>query len=137
MTGRPEPGPLPDEAARLVEAALDWARRSVPEGWAEGDCTGCPACRTVRAVHSGSPELTEKLTAAVTDVAAAASGLLRVLSEARGTGEGRAGTTSGTTSGADASKPGTSEPGAAGAGAGKPPSDGDGPGPTVQRIEVT
>ncbi|HEV2086716.1 MAG TPA: hypothetical protein VGR21_00260 [Cryptosporangiaceae bacterium] len=123
MTPRPEPGPVPDEAARLVEAALDWARRSIPESWAEGDCVGCPACRTVRAVRSGSPELAEKLTAAVTDVAVAASGLLRVLAESGHAG--RTGHGGRTGEAAPGSTTGTRGP------------DGDGPGPAVQRIEIT
>lgn len=76
MSGN-EPGPLAEEAARLVEAALAWAQRAASavdpagERIATGapECAGCPVCRTVSALRDPDPELAERLTGVLTDMA--------------------------------------------------------------------
>lgn len=73
------PGPLGDEARRLVEAAREWAVRAVPDAHvATGspECCWCPLCRTVAVLRGDRPEVTEKLAEVVT---AAASALAAVL----------------------------------------------------------
>jgi hypothetical protein len=88
VTGpRPEPGALAEEAARLVEAAADWARRAVsavdPEGerldTGAPECAGCPVCRAVRAIRADHPEAAERMTALAADAATALAGVLRAL----------------------------------------------------------
>jgi len=77
MNGQHEPGPLADEAARLVEAGLQWAQRLVAsvdptgERLATGapECGACPVCRAVAALRDPSPEVTERITTTVTDLA--------------------------------------------------------------------
>ncbi|HEV7757271.1 MAG TPA: hypothetical protein VGO94_15560 [Mycobacteriales bacterium] len=84
---RPEPGALAEEAARLVEAAADWARRAVSAVDPDGDrldtgapeCAGCPVCRAVRAIRSDHPEAAERMTTLATDAATALAGVLRTM----------------------------------------------------------
>lgn len=84
---RPEPGALAEEAARLVEAAADWARRAVSAVDPDGDrldtgapeCAGCPVCRAVRAIRSDHPEAAERMTTLATDAAMALAGVLRTM----------------------------------------------------------
>jgi hypothetical protein len=61
--------PLPDEARALVEAARDWAVRTLPESHS-AECTWCPVCRTVAALRS--PEAADR----IADVVSAAAGTL-------------------------------------------------------------
>jgi hypothetical protein len=61
----PEPGPLAEEAARLAEAATDWARRAMPE--------------VVALLRGDRPEVTGKLVEAGAAVAAAARAVLDAL----------------------------------------------------------
>jgi hypothetical protein len=72
-------GPLADEAAALVEAALAWAQRAAnalgPEAHA---CTACPLCRALSALREPDPQLAERLTASVTDLATAVAAGLRM-----------------------------------------------------------
>jgi hypothetical protein len=88
MSGaRPEPGPLAEEAARLVEAAMDWARRAAsaidPAGDRLGtgapECTACPFCRAVAAVRTEHPETAERLSAMAAEAAVTVAGVLRTL----------------------------------------------------------
>jgi hypothetical protein len=82
-----EPGPLADEAQRLVEAGLAWAQRLVAavdpagERLATGapECGACPICRAVAALRDPSPEVTERITATVTDLATLVATGLRTL----------------------------------------------------------
>jgi hypothetical protein len=84
---RPEPGALAEEAARLVEAAADWARRAVSAVDPDGDrldtgapeCAGCPVCRAVRAIRSDHPEAAERMTTLATDAATTLAGVLRTM----------------------------------------------------------
>jgi len=85
VSHRAEAGPLADEAARLVEAGLEWARRAASavdpagERIATGapECQGCPVCRTVSALRDPSPEVAERLTGVVTDLASLVAAGLR------------------------------------------------------------
>jgi hypothetical protein len=84
---RPEPGALAEEAARLVEAAADWARRAVaavdPDGTridtGAPECQLCPLCRVVHALRTEHPETAERVAAMATDAATALAGVLRTL----------------------------------------------------------
>jgi hypothetical protein len=88
--GRPDPGPIAEEAARLVEAAVDWARRAVSAIDAEGErlgtgapeCTACPICRAVSAVRSDHPEMTERLSTMAAEAAVGVAGALRAFFDA-------------------------------------------------------
>ena len=89
-----EPGPLADEAVRLVEAVRDWVARTFPEpdrtrghgglaGSADAatgaeECRYCPLCRAVAVLRGERPEVTERLADAVT----AAAGALTAVAEA-------------------------------------------------------
>jgi hypothetical protein len=66
----PEPGPVAEEAARLAEAAGDWARRAVPE--------------VVALLRGDRPEVTGKLVEAGAAVAAAARAVLDALARPAG-----------------------------------------------------
>jgi hypothetical protein len=61
----PEPGPVAEEAARLLEVAGDWARRAVPQ--------------VVAVLRGERPEVTEKVLEAGAAVAAAARAVLDAL----------------------------------------------------------
>lgn len=81
---RPEPGPLADEAARLIGAAQDWLHRTVGDPAsariANGspECCWCPFCQLIATLRGERPELTERLA----DTQAALAGLLRTLADA-------------------------------------------------------
>jgi hypothetical protein len=85
VTVNREAGPLADEAAYLVEAALGWAQRAAVALDPHGDrlatgapeCSACPVCRTVGALRDPSPEFTERLTHTVTELATALAAGLR------------------------------------------------------------
>jgi len=85
------PGPLADEARLLVEAAREWAARAFPEaGEHLATCQWCPLCRGVAALRS--PDVADKVTAAVTTAAAALAAILDAVStppEGTSTGTGR------------------------------------------------
>ncbi|HJQ01345.1 MAG TPA: hypothetical protein VJ851_07085 [Jatrophihabitans sp.] len=83
VTG-PEPGPLADEAARLVGAAQEWLHRVVGESdgprIATGapECCWCPVCQLIATLRGDRPELVERLAEAQTALA----GVLRALADA-------------------------------------------------------
>lgn len=85
MSGHQEPGPLAAEAARLVEAGLEWAQRLAAsvdptgERLATGapECGVCPVCRAMSALRDPSPEMAERLTSAVTELATLVAAGLR------------------------------------------------------------
>jgi len=87
-----EPGPLADEAARLVAAGLEWAQRTASAIDPGGDriatgaaeCAGCPVCRAVRALRDPSPDTAERLTAVVTELATMVVAGLRTVDARRG-----------------------------------------------------
>ncbi len=61
MTSGATPGPLAEEAARLVEAITDWARGAVgdismPVGGAGPECQICPICQLLALVRRTQPE---------------------------------------------------------------------------------
>ena len=79
------PGPLADEAARLVEALADWAREhgapaagdlSAHVGGSE-ECRLCPFCQALALVRSARPETFEHLL----DAAAALTAAVRSVAE--------------------------------------------------------
>jgi hypothetical protein len=90
---RHDPGSLAEEAARLVEAAADWARRAVTSVDPDGDrfdtgapeCSACPVCRAVRAVREDHPEAAERAAAMATDAATMLAGMLRTVFDGHGT----------------------------------------------------
>jgi hypothetical protein len=75
VTVHRETGPLADEAAQFAAAALGWAQRMAgsidPDRIATGapECTGCPVCRTIHALRDPGPDLADRLTRTVTDLA--------------------------------------------------------------------
>jgi hypothetical protein len=95
VTERTDPGPLAEEAARLVEAGLEWARRAATavdptgERIATGapECGVCPVCRTVSALRDPSPEVAERLTGVVTDLASLVAAGLRAFETHQGAGQ--------------------------------------------------
>jgi hypothetical protein len=80
----PAPGPLGEEALRLVEAAREWAVRTFPEVDARSasgatgapECGWCPLCRAVAVLRGDRPEVTERLAEAVTTAAGALAAVL-------------------------------------------------------------
>jgi hypothetical protein len=89
----PEPGSLAEEAARLVEAAAQWARRAVAAVDPEGDrldtgapeCAACPFCRAVRALRDEHPDVAERAAAMATEAATTLAGMLRAVFDGTGT----------------------------------------------------
>jgi hypothetical protein len=79
------PGPLGEEARRLVEAAREWAVRAFPEPAEEpaahgaAECGWCPVCRTVAALRGDRPEVTDRLVELVTAAAGALAAVLDTL----------------------------------------------------------
>lgn len=83
------PGPLAEEAARLVEALGEWARGAVGDGplsaMGEGaDCQVCPLCQAIALVRRTQPETYAHLVDAATSMAAA----LRSVVQGHDHGEG-------------------------------------------------
>jgi len=79
----PEPGPLGDEATRLVEAVRDWAARTFPDvdrhlATGAEECRYCPVCQAISVLRGQRPEVTERLADAVT----AAAGALAAVADA-------------------------------------------------------
>jgi hypothetical protein len=77
----PAPGPLGEEALRLVEAARQWAVRTFPEvdapvATGAPECCWCPLCRAVAVLRGDRPEVTEKLAEVVTAAAGALAAVL-------------------------------------------------------------
>ena len=83
--GSSQPGPLSDEALRLVSAVQDWARRSFPQADDEhvaGDCQWCPLCQFVAVLRGERPEVTERVAEAGTAVMSALRALVDAASSA-------------------------------------------------------
>jgi hypothetical protein len=79
VTATSAPGPLADEAAALVEAALAWAQRAASAiGPDEHTCVACPLCRALTALREPDPQLADRLTASVTDLATTVAAGLRM-----------------------------------------------------------
>lgn len=81
---QPEPGPLAEEAARLIGAAQEWLHRVAGDSARianDGpDCCWCPLCQLISTVRGDRPEVTERLAEAQTALA----GLLRALADTAG-----------------------------------------------------
>lgn len=78
-----QPGPLGEEAARLVEAVRDWAERTFPDvdrhlATRTGECRYCPVCQAISALRGQRPDVTDRLADAVT----AAAGALAAVADA-------------------------------------------------------
>ncbi|MDT0261361.1 hypothetical protein [Jatrophihabitans lederbergiae] len=96
------PGPLADEAARLVGAAQDWWHRTTggarPDGGGRGspdnatgspgiatgaaECCWCPVCQAIATVRGDRPDILERLA----ETQAAVTGLLRALADTTAAG---------------------------------------------------
>lgn len=99
---REPPGPLADEAARLVGAAQDWWHRTTggarPDGGGTGspgnatgspgiatgasECCWCPVCQAIATVRGDRPDILERLA----ETQAAVTGLLRALADTTAAG---------------------------------------------------
>jgi hypothetical protein len=85
VTVHRDPGALADEAAQFAAAALTWAQRLAgglgPGGdriaTGSAECTGCPVCRAISALRDPNPEIAEKVTRTVTDLAVTVAAGLR------------------------------------------------------------
>jgi hypothetical protein len=89
------PGPLADEALRLVSSVQDWARRSFPQDsdHSSSDCQWCPLCQFAAVLRGERPELTARVTEAGTAVVSALRALLDAAADASGApGQHRHGT---------------------------------------------
>jgi hypothetical protein len=100
MSGQQEPvGSAAEEAARLMAAMQDWARRngwrgdagsSTGPAWADGStsCRMCPLCQLISLTREASPEVVEHLSAAAESLfAAARAAVVAHERHQRGTGE--------------------------------------------------
>jgi hypothetical protein len=99
------PGPLGEEAARLVEALSEWARgqgEELPFATGSAECKLCPVCQLLSLMRQARPETFAHLLDAAAALAAAArtvveshqhgnagSGVERIDLDDEGTGTGR------------------------------------------------
>ena len=84
------PGPLGQEAARLVEALTEWARgqgEDVPIATGSAECRLCPVCQLLTLMRHARPETFAHLMDATAALAAAA----RTVVEAHHHGAGSTG----------------------------------------------
>jgi hypothetical protein len=83
VTVHRDTGPLADEAAQFAAAAVGWAQRLA--GTIDSDriatgapeCTGCPICRAISALRDPGPDIADRLTRTVTDLATTIAAGLR------------------------------------------------------------
>lgn len=69
------PGPLGEEAARLVEALSDWARghgEEMPFATGSAECKLCPVCQLLSLMRQARPDTFAHLLEATSALAAAA-----------------------------------------------------------------
>jgi len=73
-------GTIGDEAAKLLDAVQDWARRNLGESShiATGapECQWCPLCQLIMVLRGDRPEISEKIADATASVVAALRSLL-------------------------------------------------------------
>ena len=85
-----EPGPLSEEAVRLVGAAQDWWHRMVGDpatariATGAPECCWCPLCQLIATLRGERPELLDRLA----ETQATLIATLRALAEAAGLGSG-------------------------------------------------
>ncbi|HTZ45245.1 MAG TPA: hypothetical protein VMB79_15405 [Jatrophihabitans sp.] len=134
-----EPGPLAEEAARLLGAAQDWLHRTVTDpatariATGDPECCWCPLCQLIAAVRDAHPDLAHQLTEALAPVLGALPPVLESLAPA--VAELRSAL-------AGLARAATGEPAAGGRAAGEPAAPAtarpDGPAPrTVHRIDLS
>jgi hypothetical protein len=87
MTGfHGEPGPIGEEAAKLLAAAQDWFHRTLGDPAAARiatgapECAWCPLCQLISVLRGDRPEISEKLA----ETQAAVAGLLHALADGVG-----------------------------------------------------
>jgi hypothetical protein len=86
MSNTFEPGPIGEEAAKLLAAAGDWFHRTLGDpatariATGAPECAWCPLCQLISVLRGDRPEITEKLA----ETQAAVAGLLRALADAAG-----------------------------------------------------
>ena len=81
----PEPGPLPEEAAKLADAVREWVERTFPGperhsvtgGTGAPECRYCPLCQAIAALGGERPEMTAR----VADALIAAAGMFGGLAQ--------------------------------------------------------
>ena len=84
----PEPGPLAEEAAKLVDAVWEWVERTLPEPERHSatsatgaigapECRYCPLCQAIAALRGERPEMTAR----VADALIAAAGVFGALAQ--------------------------------------------------------
>jgi hypothetical protein len=82
-----DPGPIGEEAAKLLAAAQDWFHRTLGDpatariATGSAECAWCPLCQLIGVLRGDRPEITEKFA----ETQAAVAGLLRALADAAGT----------------------------------------------------
>lgn len=85
-----EPGPLGEEAARLLGVAQQWLHRAVLDpatakvATGAPECCWCPFCQLIAAARGDRPELAGRVSeamAAMSDLQGALAGLLRSVTE--------------------------------------------------------
>lgn len=79
----PEPhGTIGDEAAKLLDAVQDWARRNLGSdsgahiATGAPECQWCPLCQLIMVLRGDRPEISEKIADATASVVAALRTLL-------------------------------------------------------------
>jgi hypothetical protein len=79
-----EPGPIGEEAARLLSAAQDWFHRTLGDpstariAVGSAECAWCPLCQLITVLRGERPDISDKFAETQTAVA----GLLRALADA-------------------------------------------------------
>jgi hypothetical protein len=86
------PGPLAEEAARLVEALGAWAHCAVGDGPLSSvgespDCQVCPLCQVIALVRRTQPETYAHLVDAATSMAAALRSVVQGHNHSGGTSQ--------------------------------------------------
>jgi hypothetical protein len=84
-----EPGPLPEEAVRLIGAAQDWWHRTVGDpatariATGAPECCWCPLCQLIATLRGDRPELLERLAETQTALTATLAALADAVGFAR------------------------------------------------------
>jgi hypothetical protein len=85
-----EPGPIGEEAAKLLAAAQDWFHRTLGDSstarisTGSPECAWCPLCQLIGVLRGDRPEISERFA----ETQAAVAGLLRALADVAGSHTG-------------------------------------------------